>query len=185
MSAIKSALIRQAQVEDVPEISALFLRVWAENLARYAPPGFIDQFAKSDLDRKYAQRVSSPDWIVSVALVNNRVVGMATARDNDAEPLSYQRQIRSMYVLPDYQRSGIGSALLLDISTKLSATDSKSVLLWCIQANVQACRFYEKFGAGKIVDVATPPEYSAMPHVIYAWPNWQERNPLNFGAAMG
>jgi len=138
-------------------------------MAEYFPDGFLKRFSFENQKTKYAERAKDPNWILLVAIENNKVVGFVGAIENDSEPLSYQKQIRSMYVGPDWQRQGVGSALFKAITTELKKIGANSVMLWCIRANVGACSFYEKHGGKHIENVPPPLEYSEMPHVIYAW----------------
>ena len=94
---------------------------------------------------------------------------MVGARDNQFEQLNYQKEIRAMYVDPDSQRLGIGTLLFDRILSELKQQHTESLMLWCIKANEAACSFYEKHGGQRIENIVPPKEYSAMPHVVYAW----------------
>ena len=66
---------------------------------------------------------------------------MIGAKDNNSEPLNYQKEIRAMYVDPDFQRKGIGTMLLDRILSELKEQQARSAMLWCIKANAAACSF--------------------------------------------
>jgi GNAT superfamily N-acetyltransferase len=162
-------LIRPAQSQDAEALATLFMRVWSITLAPILPVGFLDQFDFEDQKAKYIERANDPNWILLVAVENGKVVGLVGARDNDVEALSYKKQIRSMYVDPDWQGKGVGSALFLQIRKELIERNAKNMMLWCITANEQARSFYEKHGGRLIEDVTLPEEFSVMPHIIYVW----------------
>lgn len=74
--------------------------------------------------------------------------------------------IDQLYVHPDYQRHGIGKTLL-DFARKQSP---KHLWLYTLQANVNACAFYEKNGfVAEKFGFSPPPENE--PDVEYHWRN--------------
>ncbi len=161
--------IRTAKTTDSNDMAELFMRVCQVSLSPYLPEGFLKRFDFEIQKAKYAERAVDPNWIQIVAVENGKVIGFVAAKDNDAEPLSYRKQIRSMYVDPDWQRQNIGSLLFEVLTDMLKLQGPVSMMLWCIKANTVACSFYEKHGGKRIENVAPPLEYSEMPHVIYAW----------------
>jgi GNAT superfamily N-acetyltransferase len=161
--------IRRATANDGEAIARLFMRVWRISLKEFVPEGFLEQFQHDIQKQKYAARAADPEWLLFVAESGFRIVGMIGAKENDSEPLLYKKQIKSMYVDPNFQSQGIGAALLDRIFLELRGMEVGNVMLWCIKSNERAARFYEKHGGKRIENVKTPAEYAAMPHVIYAW----------------
>lgn len=98
---------------------------------------------------------------------------MVGAKDNDAEPFQYQKQIKALYVDPDMRRQAIGSALLNAVFDTLKRRKVDNAMLWCIKSNEAACAFYEKHSGRRIENISPPEAYSAVPHLIYAW-HWQK-----------
>lgn len=70
---------------------------------------------------------------VIVAEIEGAVVGYASYTD---------KSLSNMYVLPDYQRRGVGSKLLDAILRRIPT----GVELWVFEDNVEAIRFYERNG---------------------------------------
>jgi GNAT superfamily N-acetyltransferase len=162
--------IRLATVEDAEQIARLFMRAWHISLKDIVPDGFLDQFSHEKQKEKYIQRVADPEYILLVAELNGDIVGMIGAKDNHTESLSYQKEIRAMYVDPDFQRQNIGSLLLERMFLELKKSQPRNAMLWCIKANKTAGSFYEKHGGKRIeTNIKPPAEYSAIPHVIYGW----------------
>ncbi len=133
------------------------------------PTGFLDKFDHAVQREKYAGRASDPAFLLLLAEQDNQIVGMISAKDNYTAPLEFEKQIAAMYIDPGYQSRGIGSALIKSLRVELQTRDVKNLMLWCIEHNHRACAFYKKHGAQKITGTPLPPEYAAMPHVVYAW----------------
>ncbi len=102
-----------------------------------------------------------------VAEIKDKIIGMIAVKENDSEPTSFHKQIKSMYVNSDFQRRGIGTLLLDKVLKKLKDQEIKNTMLWCIKANSKTCRFYKKHGGKRIENIPPPEEYSVAPHAIY------------------
>jgi GNAT superfamily N-acetyltransferase len=161
--------VRRALVSDADGMASVSMRAWHLSLKDILPEGFLDQFVYEKQREKYAERALNSAWILLVAEFEGKIVGMIGAQDNDSEPLIYEKQIKVMYVDPDFQNRGIGKALLAAIFAELKRDGATRVMLWCITANEFACSFYEKLGGKRIESIKPPAEYAAMPHVAYAW----------------
>lgn len=161
--------IRFAEPDDEDGIAELFMKTWQISLKHMLPDGFIERFQLATQKQKYAERIHDPEWILMIAKSGDRIVGMIGARNNDSEPLFYQKQIKSLYVDPDYQRLRIGTKLLQAVFAEMTKQGAESVMLWCLSANYAACSFYAKHGGERLEEMPLPAEYAAAPHVIYAW----------------
>jgi GNAT superfamily N-acetyltransferase len=161
--------IRPATVDDAEQMAALFMRCWLISLKDFAPDGFIDQFSHETQKQKYRQRAIDPGWLMYIAEQGGNVLGMITARDNPSEPVIYQKEVRALYVDPDFQRQGIGELLLSKVFSVFKKHSIRNAMLWCIKANHRAGSFYEKHGGKKLEGINPPQEYAAMPHLVYTW----------------
>ena len=161
--------IRKAVANDAEEMAQLFMRAWQISMKHFVPDGFVDQFQIEIQKEKYASRATDPQWTLLVAQYNDKIIGMIGAVNDNTERSFYQREIKSMYVDPDFQKQGIGKLLIEKLFLDLKKQQVQSAMLWCIKANQPACSFYEKHGGQKIENIPPPEEYSTMPHVIYAW----------------
>ena len=161
--------IRRACASDADGMANVSMRAWHLSLKDILPDGFLNQFEYEKQREKYAERSLDPAWILLVAECEGKIVGMIGAKDNDSEPLLYEKQIKVMYVDPDFQNRGIGKALLAAIFVEFKKQGFERAMLWCIAANKAACSFYQKHGAKRIEGIKPPEEYGAMAHVVYAW----------------
>jgi GNAT superfamily N-acetyltransferase len=91
-----------------------------------------------------------------VAEEDGRVVGLAAV---GADTLGH------LYVHPDHQGRGIGTALL----EKTKELRPDGFTLWTFPANVAACRFYERHGLRAIEHGDGSGNEEGVPDVRYAW----------------
>ena len=74
--------------------------------------------------------------------VDGKSVGFACvgkSKDTDGAD-----EVIAIYLLKEYQGKKLGCALLKEAISRLS--DSRKIVLWVLQGNDRAIRFYQKFG---------------------------------------
>lgn len=72
--------------------------------------------------------------------------------------------IDQFYVLPQTQRTGVGSALL-----GVAKAQATSLSLWTFQRNAAARRFYEKHGFVAVMETDGSGNEEREPDVLYRW----------------
>ena len=103
---------------------------------------------------KYAGDMIDAGW-VRVARLEGRVVGFI-ARD--------ATQVHALYVLPDLQHQGIGTALLHD-----AMAHCKELRLWSYQANMAATRFYASRGFSELERTDGSTNDAQLPDIHFEW----------------
>lgn len=129
--------VRLAEVSDAPAVAAVQVQTWRTAYAGLMPD---EVLAAQSVERRTAmwQRLI-PDGGVWVALADDEVVGFAAAgpsRDADAA-----FELYAIYVLSSSAGKGLGFEL-----TKAALGDEPDVIVWVLDTNVQARRFYERIG---------------------------------------
>lgn len=94
-------------------------------------------------------------WVVERDGLVAGFVATGRSRDDDTEPGT--GEVRAIYVAPEAWSTGLGSALLRAAATDLHSRGYAPLVLWVLQANRRARRFYERAGwhadgAGRPID---------------------------------
>jgi ribosomal protein S18 acetylase RimI-like enzyme len=118
--------IRAADANDSSRCAEI--HVLARRLMSYLPETHTP--AEVQVWKRY---VVFPQQAVWVAEIDREIVGYASLEGRD---------LTNLYVHPDYQRRGVGSALL----ARVQAIASEGLQLWTFQQNEGAIRFYERNG---------------------------------------
>jgi GNAT superfamily N-acetyltransferase len=89
-------------------------------------------------------------------------------------------ELYALYVLPSHQRRGLGLSLVHAAATRLASGGMRSMLLWVLEANAPARRFYGKLGGSVVRDRPIDVGGVTLTQVPYGWPRL--RVPLNGSA---
>lgn len=86
------------------------------------------------------ERIQDPKTIVLVASYRGKVIGTVSI-----ELQNNNLHIRSMAIMPKYQRKGIGSSIFEKIFAISKKKSVKTLSLECFDPLIDATRFYKKF----------------------------------------
>ncbi len=149
---MNKTLIRPAVPVDVGAIARVHLSSWQTTYRGLMPDQILDNLSFS-LRRDWWKNVlSDPRKMeVVVAEVYGRIVGFANygvEREND--PI-YRGELYALYILKDYQKKGIGCALMKASAQGLLERGMCNMLVWVLSTN-PARGFYEKMGGVHLRD---------------------------------
>ncbi len=144
----RSIIITRATASDAEGISNVSRETW---LATY--PNEKAGITKEDIedykDREYAKKLerlrdrlieSNPDNKFFVAKQGDRVIGFCSVKKNPK-----YNELKSIYVLPEFQGHGIGKRLWQEILTDI-ADNTNKIILHVVIYNQPAIDFYKKLG---------------------------------------
>jgi ribosomal protein S18 acetylase RimI-like enzyme len=112
------------------------------------PDDFLDGLAETATGREAAlrRRLSGPrgeqrTWVAELA---GRVVGFAeTGPAQEADLPPHTGELYTIYLMKDAAGKGIGRALMAHAVTELHAQGFRQAILWVLDSNARARRFYE------------------------------------------
>ncbi|GBG03361.1 hypothetical protein AZSI13_26880 [Azospira sp. I13] len=139
-----SPTIRPVYREEVGAIAALARTIWAQAYRDIISPAQINYM----LAQRYAapcllEELARPDIWWDQAFLGARRLGFA-ATQATATPGEFK--LDKLYVHPDTQRQGIGSALLAHVQQRAKARGGKQLILAVNKNNAQAIAAYRKNG---------------------------------------
>ncbi|MEM9577738.1 MAG: GNAT family N-acetyltransferase [Pseudomonadota bacterium] len=105
-------------------------------------------------DIRYAGEMIDAGW-VRVARQEGNVIGFIARQETD---------VHALYLLPDAQGMGVGTALLDDAK---SVSDRLS--LWTYEANQRAMRFYRQRGFLEVDRTEGSGNEAGLPDIRFAW----------------
>jgi GNAT superfamily N-acetyltransferase len=141
--------IRRALADDALGVATVHVRSWQAAYRGLMPDVYLDEL---DVERRRAgweRTIAETEWPRSGTLVateaNGNVVGFANigpARDGDGDPLVIG-ELAAIYLLPEAWGSGVGRRLMLAAVNVLRDAGYAEAILWVLEGNERAQRFYE------------------------------------------
>ncbi|WP_037607517.1 GNAT family N-acetyltransferase [Streptacidiphilus rugosus] len=146
--------IRGADEADLAGLVRVRIDSWRAAYAGLVPPAYLDELdPEASLVRTRNQLRSRPEgWHFLVAERDAALVGFVIAGPERpaAEVVRGDRprggEVHALYTHPDAWFTGAGAALLDAAVTALRADGHAPLLLWVLEQNTQARRFYERQG---------------------------------------
>lgn len=125
--------IREATNNDSCNISAIAQCVWIDTYATDGVRSAISKYVLTQfVESKIKEQISTK--LVLVAEENSHLLGYVVFCHKEKE-------LETLYVLPRFQRSGVGKKLLMRI-----LSEEPSINLTCWEKNVSAIAFYKACG---------------------------------------
>lgn len=144
----KTITITEAAPEDALGITTVLYKTWLETYPNEkigitredVEESYKDSFTEEKIKNQKENIANTPENQKRVVAKNgDEVVGVATmVRNNE------NNQLRTIYVLPDYQGRGIGQMLWNEV--KKFCDPSKDTIVQVATYNKNAISFYEKLG---------------------------------------
>jgi ribosomal protein S18 acetylase RimI-like enzyme len=141
-------MIRRALAADAPTVGRIHVESWKVAYHGIMPD---DVIAKTDLayrTRFWADRIADHDWPVFLIEDDGECRAfcqMIASRDADDDPKRVGH-ITSLHVLPQWRGRGYGRVLVDHVLAEFRRRGFTEVTLWVLDENVNARRFYEKYG---------------------------------------
>ena len=81
---------------------------------------------------------------------DGEVIGFAHGGPERAGDRTYQGELYSIYLLESHQRQGVGRRLVSAVAQRLVGAGFRSMLVWVLEGNGPARRFYESLGGRRV-----------------------------------
>ncbi|MEV6399421.1 GNAT family N-acetyltransferase [Streptomyces sp. NPDC051907] len=149
------ATVRAMREADVPAVSAVRVTGWKAAYAGMVPQSYLDGMTvEADTEQRRGHFDQSQEGTAQLVAVDahERVVGWACLGPSRGGETTTTGEVYALYVQPSLIGSGIGRALLEAVHADALAHGYESLLLWVLQDNTRARRFYER--AGYVADGA-------------------------------
>ena len=135
--------IRQAVPTDAKDIKFIHYHAYQVCYRGYLPDDFLDQMPFDDaVIQRTAARIKSVEYYV--VELNNHIAGFLCVQVPEARTV----EVQMLYIHPDFQRQGLGRALMCEICVLKKKQGFKKLIAWTIKDG-PAVGFYEKLGMTK------------------------------------
>ena len=138
---------RPAVYGDAPLLARIHCTSWAATYRGLMPEAYLAQW--TDPVRRegiWRERLSSGDRETLICLAGGRPAGFFSLAGPDKDLGAAVRELRAIYLLPEWQGQGVGSAAMDFIVPHAREQGYTALSLWVLRENARAVRFYLRHG---------------------------------------
>jgi L-amino acid N-acyltransferase YncA len=139
--------IRPAELADVAELGRMHVATWRAAYTGIVPDEILEGLDAQDRAARWARQIRDGTDGVQIALDDGRIVGFVSfgpCRDEDAN--GRIGEVCAIYLAASHWRQGLGRRLMSLALEHLRSAGSREAVLWVLEANHRARRFYEALG---------------------------------------
>jgi ribosomal protein S18 acetylase RimI-like enzyme len=140
--------LRQATAADVPVLARVHLDSWRPTYRGLVSESFLQTRTCERTEERWREFLANSTAKTYVVQSRNKTVGVVTlggARDADVDA-PRTGEIWGLYLSPEHWRKGIGRQVIAEAERILRSGGYGVVVLWVLEANEPARRFYETMG---------------------------------------
>ena len=141
--------VRRGVAADAPGLAALHVRAWRWAYRGLLPDAYLDglaqQLAQREAMWRRTLRGGGPDRPVWIAERDGRLAGFCSTAPATGD-LPDTAEVHAIYLEPDFVGTGVGAALMRCALADLRARGVRTAILWVLDTNARARRFYEQGG---------------------------------------
>ncbi|MBA2494230.1 MAG: GNAT family N-acetyltransferase, partial [Acidobacteria bacterium] len=165
----ENIVYRRANVKDALAVAKVHVESWHKSFAGIVPQEFLDNLTVEKREQAFRQRFGEENYKMFVAeTANDGIVGFADFGKSREKDFAFEAELYAIYLLPEFQRKGIGENLFKLCQKEMIADKVNSMYLMALDVSPYK-PFYEKMGGqivGKGNHFLALVEYET---VIYGW----------------
>ena len=140
-------LLRPAHPDDALAVARIHVRSWQAAYRNLLPDSYLDNLRPEDRAPHYDFATTDPAKPKTlVATEASTLLGFATTLPSTSADLPGYGELAALYVDPDHWHKGVGVALIAAARTQLQQQGFRNALLWILDGNLRADRFYRNDG---------------------------------------
>ena len=145
--------IRAANLADAGSIARVHVDSWRTTYEGIVPSDYLAGLSYRDRQSMWNDALTKDHFAAGIAVAETEcgdVVGFASWGPEREGDSIYPAELYAIYILQERQNMGLGRRLVSTVAKRLLADGVDSMLLWVLEDNRPACRFYESLGGERV-----------------------------------
>jgi GNAT superfamily N-acetyltransferase len=162
--------VRPARAGDARAIAAVLVASWRDSYHGILPDAVLGRLDVGERTRSRQEILRSGDGLqlVAVDTTFGEVVGFCDAGPS-RRPGPWQGEVYAIYLARHAKRYGLGTRMFEDVMAWLHGTGARSMVVWVLEHNGHARRFYEALGGVAGPKVRSSVDGFGVIEVGYVW----------------
>ena len=167
-----SIRIRAARPTDAGPIARVHVDTWRTAYCGIVSADYLASLSYKDGQSMWDDILSIDRPATSTFVAETgggEIIGFAGGGPERQGDPTHLGEIYAVYVLQDHQRRGVGRRLAVAVTRQLLRDGFVSMLVWVLEDNHPACRFYETLGGKQVGRQATAIGGADLMELSYGW----------------
>ena len=169
---VMNILVRAAIREDAASMARVHVDSWRSTYAGIVSAEYLAGLSYRNRESLWKQLLTTdrPGTSYFVAETGgDDIVGFANGGPEREGDRTYRGELYAIYILEEYQHMGLGRRLVSCVTQRLLADGFNTMLLWVLEDNHPACRFYESLGGERVGRKTVAIGGADLVEVAYGW----------------
>ncbi|MAS35881.1 MAG: GNAT family N-acetyltransferase [Anaerolineaceae bacterium] len=165
-------MIRDAQAADAAGIARIHVDAWRTTYRGLMPDEVLaglNDASRTDFWRSVLTDHAGQSVVVVAEEPAGELVGFASGGAERNSTNGFDGELYAIYLSASAQRKGIGTQLAMGLIQRLTQRGFRSMLVWVLQDNHPARRFYEALGGSLVAERDITIGDAMLKEVSYGW----------------
>lgn len=162
--------LRAARLRDAAGIARVHVDSWRDTYAGILPSPYLAGLSYERQTREWLGHLARPGNASFVAESETRgVIGFINGGpERTGRNSRFFSEVYVLYLLPDYQRRGVGRDLMTAFAAEVMKIGLRSMLVWVLSENPSRA-FYAALGGEEVAEKSIQMGGAKLMEVAYAW----------------
>ena len=139
-------IIREALLEDAYKRAVCHVSSWRSAYKGIVPDEVLDNLSEEEIADKFKKEIEQKGYTFYCAEYEGKIIGHFNIRRSHDEDKPNAGEVHGIYLIEEFWGKGYGKKMMSCAIDSLKQMGYNEIILWVLEENNRARRFYEKCG---------------------------------------